>query len=422
MILWTILTIIVSMAAIMVAVPLLRGSRDADATEITGLAVYRDQLAEIEKEQQQGVIGKDEAASARLEVERRILALKKNDEQEPSAIDPYWRQKAVIAIAAVVVVGSVGLYTVNGRPELPSAAFIQETNAKTKEVERADNTAQPKTAKPEDSVQNMIRRLEAKLAANPKYADGWRVLGWSYYNIGRYQDAADAYKRAATLKKNSPILKSLAGEALVKAENGRVSDKTLELFKTALAEKPDDVRARYFIGLYKEQNNDPAAAIKDYVALLQTAPAKAEWAKDLRNRVKQLGEKNSIEIAKADIAPKPDTTRPENNAETGKTKAQRAVDAIHGRKGPSAQDIKEADKLAPQDRQAMIRNMVDGLDARLKKSPKNANGWIMLIRSRMVLNEPEAARTALADAMKAFEGDPATQDRVKKAAGSLGLK
>jgi len=410
MTLWVILTILTSMASVLVAAPLLRKFDDAQAKNITGLEVYKDQLAEIEKELEQDLIDKAEADLARIEIERRILNMRKTGNTQTDGISPYWQQKAVIAIAALVIAGSVGLYALNARPDLPSAAFMQQAKAKQQTQPSGQQT------KPEQ-VKIMVQRLEAKLKANPEYADGWRVLGWSYYNSGRYQDAVAAYKRAVALKQDNPILKSLQGEAMVKVAKGKVTNEALEVFKSALVKKPNDVRARYFSGLHKEQNNDPKAAVNDYIALLKLAPAKAQWAGDLRVRIRQLAQKTGVQVTEAQLGLK----QSDEAKRKQQTAAVQAVKSIHGKKGPSAQDIKASNKMKPQDRYAMIRSMVSGLDARLKKSPKDANGWIMLIRSRMVLKEPDAARAALAEAQKVFADEPKTLEHVKQVAKSFGV-
>jgi cytochrome c-type biogenesis protein CcmH len=69
----------------------------------------------------------------------------------------------------------------------------------------------------------------------------------------------------------------------------------------------------------------------------------------------------------------------------------------------------------------MIRGMVDGLQARLEKSPRDADGWIKLIRSRKVLGEEDAAKSALAKAVAAFTDDPGEQTRISAAAKELGI-
>jgi len=65
--------------------------------------------------------------------------------------------------------------------------------------------------------------------------------------------------------------------------------------------------------------------------------------------------------------------------------------------------------------------MVEGLANRLRTNPRDAEGWIRLMRSRMVLNQPDAARDALRTGLAAFEGDAATQTRLRTAAAELGV-
>jgi cytochrome c-type biogenesis protein CcmH len=69
----------------------------------------------------------------------------------------------------------------------------------------------------------------------------------------------------------------------------------------------------------------------------------------------------------------------------------------------------------------MVRGMVEGLANRLKANPRDAEGWIRLMRSRMVLKEEEAAKQALQSGLAAFQGDAATQSRLKSAAAELGV-
>ena len=90
-------------------------------------------------------------------------------------------------------------------------------------------------------------------------------------------------------------------------------------------------------------------------------------------------------------------------------------------KGPSPQDVQAAEGMAPADRSAMIRGMVDRLAHRLEKSPRDADGWIKLIQSRIVLGETELAKQALADGTGAFADDPQQRDRIVAAAQKLGL-
>ena len=96
--------------------------------------------------------------------------------------------------------------------------------------------------------------------------------------------------------------------------------------------------------------------------------------------------------------------------------ASRAID-----RGPREEDIQATEAMPPSERLAMIRSMVDGLASRLEQSPRDADGWIKLIRSRMVLGETELARQALEIGLKAFSDDPHQHDRIAGAAQQIGL-
>ena len=69
----------------------------------------------------------------------------------------------------------------------------------------------------------------------------------------------------------------------------------------------------------------------------------------------------------------------------------------------------------------MINNMVEGLDQRLRQNPADPDGWVRLIRSREVMNQPDRARDALSRALAAFAGDPPTRQKIAAAAQGLGV-
>src|SRR5262249_20406103 len=92
-----------------------------------------------------------------------------------------------------------------------------------------------------------------------------------------------------------------------------------------------------------------------------------------------------------------------------------------GRSGPSAEDVRAAEAMTPPDRSAMIRGMVDGLAARLEQSPQDVEGWIKLIRSRVVLGESDRARQALERALAIFDNAPQERSQIAAAARELGI-
>jgi cytochrome c-type biogenesis protein CcmH len=77
--------------------------------------------------------------------------------------------------------------------------------------------------------------------------------------------------------------------------------------------------------------------------------------------------------------------------------------------------------MSAEDRQAMVTNMVEGLANRLETSPRDPDGWIMLMRSRMAMNDAEKARAALEKAKSVFADEPETQQRIVQAAQAMGI-
>ncbi len=394
MTLWLILTAFMGGAALIVLAPFFFGGGAKEAP--SSLDVYKDQLAEVDRDKAQGLIDEAEAASARLEIERRILAAGRADGGQARTVSPNWQYRMVTGVAAVVVLGSVGLYAALGRPDLPSAErqALATDGGQTANAENAGG-----------DVEALVKRIEKRVADNPNDADGWRMLGWSYYTTGRYKDAVTSYRRAVDLQKDNPTLKALLGEAMVSEAGDKVTDAALATFEEVLAINPNDERARFFKGVAKAQNGDNQGAIDEWIALYKVAPPDADWAGDLRQRIEETAKQAGIDVSArlAEAAPK----------------AGAATAAATP--GPSPADVQNAKDMNPEDRQAMVGGMIDRLASRLESAPKDPDGWIMLIRSRMVMKDADKARAALDKAKTVFEGEPETQKRIVEAAQAMGV-
>ena len=265
------------------------------------------------------------------------------------------------------------------------------------------------------SVDEVIAGLEQKLQENPDDAESWRMLGWSYFETGKFAESATAMTRATTLDPDNPEYWSMLGEALVMASDGQqVPPDAAAAFRTALKHDAKDPRARYFLAVQKDISGDHKGAINDWFALLEDTPADAPYAADIRRVIGQVAENEGIDVAArlAKAAPA---------APTGGISTDGPALATAAIPGPSSQQMKEAAALPPGQQEAMIANMVDGLDKRLQANPKDANGWIMLIRSRMQLGQTVQAKQALDRGLKAFKNDGAEAKRIREAAAALGV-
>ncbi len=264
------------------------------------------------------------------------------------------------------------------------------------------------TAPPAPDVGAMISSLEARLKAKPDDADGWRMLGWSFFQTQRFGEAATAYARATKLAPGRSDLWSSLGEALVMAGSGDVPPDARAAFDKAIALDHHDPRARYFLGVAQDLAGDHKGAIDAWFALLRETPAGAPWDADVRRTIEQVGAKDHIDVADrlAALRPAPPATAPAPGV------ASAAIP------GPTPEQMRAASAIPPGAQQQMIAGMVEKLAARLKANPGDVDGWIMLMRSRVTLGEQAQARDTLNAAIAA---NPGQADRLRAAARELAM-
>jgi len=235
-------------------------------------------------------------------------------------------------------------------------------------------------------------------SAEDPAAKDWRTVGWAYAEKGDAAASAAAYRKAAALEPDNAENWSSLGEALQTGSRSVVPEAAQALAK-AIALDPSDARARYFLAVQKDLGGDHKGALADWSALLKDTPPGAPWEADLRRTIAETAKRSGLPApAAAPVAP--------------------ATAAIPG---PTPDQLAAAGSIPASEQDKMAHAMVDRLAARLAANPDDADGWIRLMRSRAVLDDPAGARRALGDGLKAFAADAPTQARLKAAAAQLGL-
>jgi cytochrome c-type biogenesis protein CcmH len=254
----------------------------------------------------------------------------------------------------------------------------------------------------------IIAALEQQAQDTPDDAGVWQKLGLAYFSDSRFDDAVRAYEKATALDPSQALSWSALGESRVMvSERDPMPAAAVEAFEKAVAIDPKDPRARYFLAVKRDLSGDHKGAITDWLDLLEETPADAPWRQDLVRTIDQVAKINTIDVT-GRLA-----------AATAKAPPPVVPVAAQAIPGPSAQDLASASKIPPGEQSDMAQGMVSRLETRLKGDPSNVNGWIMLIRSRVTLNEPDKASKALADAIAANPGQAAM---LKQQAGILGVK
>jgi cytochrome c-type biogenesis protein CcmH len=233
-------------------------------------------------------------------------------------------------------------------------------------------------------------------------AKDWRIVGWAYAEAGNAAEAAGAYRKAAAIEPGNAENWSSLGEALQTASPTPVAE-AAAAFRKAIELDPRDPRARYFLAVQKDLGGDHKGAVDDWLALLKETPPGAPWEADLRRTIEQTAAKHRIDLA-------------------GRMPAAGATgSAAAGIPGPSPEQLAAASSIPPSQQDAMIQQMLARLEARLKSNPRDEEGWIRLMRSRMVLGDKTEAQAALRSALAAFGGDESARNRLRSAAADLGV-
>jgi cytochrome c-type biogenesis protein CcmH len=310
--------------------------------------------------------------------------------------------RIALVLAALIALGAIVIAVLRSRDggESPAAA-AQSAPAGNEQGQVAD-------------VGAMIGGLEKKMADNPRDPRGWFLLGQAYYHVGRYADSAKAYAKSAELAPNDAMTWSALGEAQLLSGPGGVTPEAEASFRKALAIDPKDHRARYFMAVGKEREGKHTAAVDDLIEILRDSPAGAPWIDPVRQLAVKIASDNKIDITGRipDVVSAPQEA---SGPPTGDSVATAGIP------GPTAADLQAATSMTPSQQDEMARGMVDRLAAKLRSNPKNADGWIMLIRSRLMLGDMPGAKTALSQAKAAFQGDAAQQGRFDDAARALGV-
>ncbi len=336
------------------------------------LTVYQDQLDELERDRDRGIIDEEAARAAKLEIERRILAVADGDALPNDAARHQVPTNALITAALVLIVPLVsGYYYVTfGRPDMPDMPL-------------ASRALPEEQLSAQDALQANIEQLQQHLETTPDNGAVWATLGRTQLRAGRYQAAVEALVKAVEFTPEDPTLEAELAEAMVYVAGGQVAPAALAHFKATLEKIPNEPRSRYYVGLALAQEGEVDAAIEGWSHLLKTSPSDAPWRPQIIDAIRSVLESEERPADEV-IAKLPEGTEPATAATAGGVTSRQAGIEV----------------LPPEEQNEQIRGMVEGLAARLEEEPGDIEGWVMLGRSRMVLGEPEAAKAAFERALE----------------------
>lgn len=399
--LWIVLAVLAAAVVFVLSQPLTRARNSSSddwlgaADHAAGIAVYKDQLAEIEVDRDRGLIGPDEADAARTEIARRLLqqagsathdAAKEPVSAEPKSASLFERGLLIVPVAAMA------LYVWLGSPNLPSQPIATRTPPPAEDAQITD----------------LISRVEAQLKTTPNDGRGWEVIAPIYLRMKRYDPAAYAFSQSIRLNGETPQRLMGFAEADMLSNKGIVSDAVKKAAERIIALEPARVEPKIWLALSKEQGGDINGAIVDYEKLLASAPADAPWREPVQQQITKLQHLRPVSPGSA--APSSAPAAPSSNLPAPAVTAP----------DPSGPEAISA--LPPAEQQKMIAGMVEKLAARLKENGDDLGGWQRLIRSYQVLGRKDDAVNALQMARTQFSADAKALTEINSLASSLGLQ
>ena len=374
------------------------------------LQIYRDQLAEVDRDLARKVLTPEEAEQVRTEVSRRILEADRKRQSDQQKTRTGWANGPMIATLAAVTIGiSYWTYGSLGAPgygDLPHQMRLEMAQeVRENRPSQADAEAQAGAnigagigaqIGRDPAYLDLVAQLRAAVAERPGDVRGLRLLASNEASLGNFNAAHQVQSQLIKALDDQAQAEDHANLAdmLVLAAGGYVSPEAEAALTTALNMDPANGAARYYTGLLYSQTGRPDRAFKIWEQLLLDGPDDAIWIAPIRAQIEDLALRAGIAFE---------------------------LEPAAAPRGPSAEDVANAQDMTPEERQAMIEGMVTGLSDRLATDGGTPLEWGQLIRALGALGDEDQAKAIYAEAQIVFQGNRGALATIRQAATAAQL-
>ena len=400
MIIWVFIIGISVAVGLWFAARMTRAANQADAVD-ADVQVYKDQLAEVDRDVARGVLDEEAAERTRVEIGRRIIAADRaskaanaTPQMSPSA------QWGAIAFVALALAGSVWIYAGLGAPgygDLPlqarvDAATDARENRPGQTEAEAEFGSQPNPEVTEE-FRGMVEELRTVMAERPDDVRGLALLARNEALLGEFTAARTAQEQLIAAKGDAKDVGDLITlvDLMVFAAGGHVTAEAEAVLGQVFEMDPNNGAARYYLGLSHTQTGRPDLAFALWRDLYENSAPNAPWMPIIGDSITDLAALAGVNYT----AP---TSR-----------------------GPSAADIAAAEDMSDEDRNAMIQGMVNGLASRLASEGGPPEDWAQLIRALGVLGETDRAAAIFEESTSVFAGSDRALGLLNAAAQEAGV-
>lgn len=289
---WLVAALFIAAALALVLPPLLRRTASAGRAErdAANIGLYRDELAQLEREHAEGKADAQEYREAKEEIERRLL-----EDVAPSAPG---RDSAAARRASRWAALAIGI----ALPVLVVLGYLRFGDMRALEpgAQQAGHEVTP------EQVAAMVDRLAQRMQQNPGDAQGWSMLGRSYAVLGRFAESAQAYARAVALVNDDAALLADYADSLAMSRGGNLQGEPYQIIKRGLEFDPKNFKLLALAGSAEFQNKDYAAAVDYWERSLAGVQGESDFARELRSSIDEARRLGKLPVAQAQAqAPAP---------------------------------------------------------------------------------------------------------------------
>lgn len=400
---WIICVALALVVVLAVMAPFLRQhTAPAEPTAAYDLRVYRDQLREVDRDLDRGVIDPGDAERLKIEIGRKVLEADRMLKAATAAATGPGLTVPLIFLAAIIGAG-FWLYRdigAPGRQDEPYAARIAaaQANAAARPSQAEAEAQAPKPVLPaaDPEYLALIEKLREAVAERPDDLTGLALLAEHEARLGNLSDARKAQQHLVELKGEQATPEDHARLAAIMSEaaGGMITPEAEKQIKATLALDPSNPQARYMAGVLEWQIGRPDRTFPIWAKLLAEGPETAPWIAPIRASIPAL----------AELAGQPEYVAP-----------------APAMPGPDADAIAAAKDMTPEERKQMIEGMVQQLEARLATQGGPPEEWARLISSLVVIGRQDHAQAVLAEAQTRFAATPEALAIVRQAGEDAGL-
>ena len=399
---WVSAVAMAGMVAVVLLQSLLRARGPIEAAT-PDLDVYRDQLAEVGRDLARGTLTPADGDRLRLEVQRRMLDAHRVQSSE-TALAPSRTLSLVAGVVVLALLAAGALYWtlgVPGYPDLPLSERLANADAtyNARPTQDQAEAQQPPYVQPatlEPQLAALLTKLRDALKTRPDDLQGHLLLAQNEASLGNFVAARKAQEDVIRLKGAAvtPDDLSFLAYTMVRAAGGLITPQAEQVVVRLLKLDPRNGWGRFYSGLMFVEIGRPDRAFALWQPLLAESPPDAPWYDPIHGQIADIAAAAGINYTLPNAAPAP---------------------------GPDAAAGAAAAVMSDADRTAMIRTMVDGLEARLASDGGPVEDWSRLITSLTVLKDLPRATAAYAAAQSAFAGKPGDLAALQAAAKRAGL-